>query len=371
MNKSTKESEAEFALVSCYTQSVPHELEANGPGVIGIRVLERSIELINMNGPDVVGPNPSYMTWLSDEEVVVVNEVPEWDQGSITQLQHDGNGILSRISTAECGKAAAHVTTVDNGVVVSCFGDGSLWSYIRNEKGHLKVADMIYPCKGYTTKNGPTGLHMTLGLGNDQSEVGSSLMIVCDPKADMLTLVRRSVEGSMKFIECLATPIDGYPRHAVCEERKKSTDSIVVYVALAKKRGIMKVIIEDGKMKEEWIRILPICEKGKSGVLGAIRMLENEGNRYVFISERGSGADGIWRVCIDNIEEAKWITSHGEVPRDFDIGMKRLLVVNQSSGDFGIMEKDRMMNGEWSVEKIHNCKLEGNNWAPVCVLFMS
>lgn len=371
MNTSTKENEAELALIGCYTQSVPHEPDANGPGVIGVRVFEKSIELIKTNGPEVVGPNPSYMTRLNDDEIVVVNEVPEWDKGIITQLRHDGNGILSRISTAECGKAAAHVVEVDNGVVASCFGDGSLWSYTHDEEGHLRVADIIYPCKDYTRKDGPTGLHMALVLEMDQTGLSSSLMMICDPKADMLTLVRRSVEGIMESLDCFATPMDGYPRHAVCEKRKEGTDA-VTYVALAKKREIMKVIVENGKMKEEWIRTLPVCENGKSGVLGGIRIVEKEEKRYVLVSERGNGADGIWRVSIDkdNIEEVKWITSHGEVPRDFDIGKKQLLVANQSSGDFGIIERERIVNGEWNNEKIYRCRLGGNNWAPVCILFM-
>lgn len=332
---------AETVLVGCYTQGLPHAPDAAGPGILTLSVTEQNVSEISRCGVDICGPNPSYLASNEGGDIFAVNEV---ENGSLTRMKLESDGSLRLVVRVTCGGFPCHVAIVSNGVVATCFGDGSLWSY-ESVEGKIKVVDVMFPSKFYEDKTNGTALHHVLPLGED-------LMMICDPVAEVVSLVSRDEKGMLGFVSSVHLP-GHYPRHAVQHHGQ-------VYVCCAKSRCIIELLRDE---YDELYLFKRVSVGDGEGALGAIRVARDR----VIVSERGNGCDRIWTVDMRDGACIGYTGSQGLVPRDVNVDCNLVVVANQGSGTISVGSIDELMA---TGKHLRVFDVGGQHTSPASTLFV-
>lgn len=327
-------------LIGTYTEAVPHAAYAKGVGIATVWVSREGVRKVGQSGVSICGRNPSYLAIRRETgDVYAVNEV-SGEMGSLTRLRLGGDGEFECVERVECGKEPAHVCVVEGGgVVVGCFGDGSVWWY-EEEIGGIGMRKV-----GSIRMGDGSGVHQVMGIGGGR-------VFVCDPLGGKVWIVRKGGRGLEIIGEM---ELEGYPRHGAVREGNE----VIVDVVCAKNGQVVGVEVgEDGKMTVE-SRIEGV---GNGGVLGGIKSV---GEGEVVVSERrGNGEQGwIWRVKrgVGGGVLGGW-GSGGKVPRDVEIGGGWVVVGNQESGEVVAYEE----SGAVACGKLDL----GGEGAPACVLWV-
>lgn len=346
----------ELVLVGCYTEAVGHAPYAAGPGILTVAVTRSSVREVGRSGVSVSGANPSYLAVRRDKEGVVVYAVNELEEGWVTRMRLQKDGRLKRTGRVRVGKWPAHVATVgETGVVVGCFGDGSVWSLEDSDAAELRVVDSVRIGDAH---GGRSGVHQVLVVSEERAggRAGERRVLAVEPLAARVTAVDRSAAGAVRVGAAVQFEAGSYPRHAAEDARG------VVHVALAKRRAVARV--EVARMREVG---RDAVARG-AGVLGAVRCVDGAG---VLVSDRGGARDGIWRVG------SGWTGGGGSVPRDFAVGQAVVVVVNQADGRVCVGGRECVDLQTPSAaatggrhDDIRGPALAGDRGAPACVVFV-
>jgi 6-phosphogluconolactonase len=319
--------------VGCYSQPVPHALEAHGDG-LQILDIELStglatplLEYGSLANPAFVCAHPSLPV------VYVLSEV--WTgPGTVCSLRltPDRRTLLGRADLPSYGDMPAYASVVDSFLLVGNYGDGSLVSYRLHANGDLAEQVSLVALSG----SGPDldrqlGPHAHCLLAHPSN----GFVYAADLGADLV--LRLSLDrstGAFAVVGSTRVPPGSGPRHLAFTP---SGATAFLVEELSSTVTVFGVETGGELVARQRLSMLPPDTAQPSS--GADIVVSPTGDR-VYASNRGHDSVVTYAPGRDGSWEAREWTPTGGVPRGLALSPDggTLLVANQAGDSLGLLE---------------------------------